>query len=189
MFAWLRAGWLAKLSACLLWASSLLARKFDGLIDWLIASLFAPHRLRYTANLCVRRAIPCKCLTNRQRGRESENAKGKGKRMEREQGNERERRGRGRAGGRGEIYRDAHGRKQEVLERRPDGRLASRLSGQRAGWLLVCLASGRLVGQGLGWLAGYLHDCMPPHAPFVSEPACVPALLPLLCRPRQRDGG
>ena len=40
--------------------------------------------LGFVADLCVRRATPCRCLTTGHRGTECENAKGKGKRMERE---------------------------------------------------------------------------------------------------------
>ena len=66
LFAWLRAGWLAKLSDCLLRASSLLASKLAGLLGWLTACLLAPHLLRCPANLCGRRVAFCRCLTIRE---------------------------------------------------------------------------------------------------------------------------
>ena len=100
-------------------------------------------------------------------GQECERGKEKdGERnMERYREKEKEKEGREK----GERYRERRmAGSKEVPERHPDGRLASRLSDRRVGWLLVCFASGWLVGQGLGWLAGCLHDCMAPHVPFVS---------------------
>ena len=76
---------------------------------------------QFAATVCVRRATPCSCLTIRERGRERV---GKGGRSERERERERVREGgereREREKARG---REPHGRKIEVLERHPDGRL------------------------------------------------------------------
>ena len=132
----------------------------------------------------------------KERGRER---KGKGRR-ETDRERERCREGRER-----ESERErAAWQENKVLERHPDGRLTILLPGRLVGRIVVCLASGWLVGEALGLLfvgllaacqqisrAARLADCMPACSPSSETPCQLMwppcRILQMSDNPRERE--